>query len=532
MSRAGASSAKRIFPVFGNKYVISLSRCLVISFCVFSCTVSFSDEIKQPNVSGRFYPADLQELTQTIKAFLLEADSPDIKGDILVIISPHAGYEFSGRTAAFGYKAIKARQYDTVIVLGPSHYINFKGAALWPKGAFRTPLGSISVDESLSQSLLLVSSLFSSYPAAFSREHSVEVQLPFLQLVLDNFKIVPVVLGYVDFSDCKNLAAAISEVIKDKNCLLIASSDMYHGYNYQEGELKDIYTLSFIKKLQPKELYDSIQTNKAQLCGWAAVITSMLVAKELGYEQVRVVDYTNSAKVMNRERMGDYCVGYGSVAIYKSHTSPNNEALQGNRKVLNKQTNPTVSEDSKKGGAMLNDSQRKKLLEIARKSIDNYLKTNKKLEVERPNDQSLLEHCGAFVTLHLHGQLRGCIGNIIGNQPLYLTIRDMAVEAAVNDPRFLPLTEKESAEVEIEISVLTPLEKIDNPDKIELGKHGVLVRKGFHSGVFLPQVATETGWSREEFLSNLCAHKAGLGPLAWKDPSTEIYIFTAKVFSE
>ena len=181
---------------------------------------------------------------------------------------------------------------------------------------------------------------------------------------------------------------------------------------------------------------------------------------------------------------------------------------------------------------MLNQSQRKRLLEIARKSIENYLSTGKKLELSE-SDSTLLEQYGAFVTLHQHGQLRGCIGNLIASQALYLTIRDMAVEAAVNDPRFSPLTKEELADVEIEISVLSPLQRVNNPDEIQMGKHGVLIRKGYQSGVFLPQVATETGWSKDEFLSNLCSHKAGLSPSAWKDDSSlEIYIFTAEVFSE
>lgn len=170
-------------------------------------------------------------------------------------------------------------------------------------------------------------------------------------------------------------------------------------------------------------------------------------------------------------------------------------------------------------------------MEIARKSIETYLKTGKILELSE-SDPALLEEMGAFVTLHERGDLRGCIGNLVGNQPLYLTIRDMAIEAATGDPRFLPVKPSELKDIEIEISALSPLQRIDSTDKIQLGTHGVLVKKGFRSGVFLPQVATETGWSKEEFLSNLCAHKAGLSPDAWKDKSTEIYIFSAEVFSE
>jgi AmmeMemoRadiSam system protein A len=181
--------------------------------------------------------------------------------------------------------------------------------------------------------------------------------------------------------------------------------------------------------------------------------------------------------------------------------------------------------------AMLNKAQRKRLLEIARNSIEAYLKTNKKMELTE-TDPLLLKEMGAFVTLHKHGELAGCIGSLLGKQPLYLTVRDMAVEAAVDDPRFSPVTLQELKDIEIEISALTPLKRIESADEIKMGTHGVLLRRGFNSGVFLPQVAAETGWSKEEFLSNLCSHKAGLPALAWKDKSTEIYIFTAEVFSE
>jgi AmmeMemoRadiSam system protein A len=180
---------------------------------------------------------------------------------------------------------------------------------------------------------------------------------------------------------------------------------------------------------------------------------------------------------------------------------------------------------------MLNNSQRKRLLEIARASIQTYLQSGKKLELSE-TDPFLTQEMGAFVTLNKHGELRGCIGNLASRDPLYLTVRDMAVEAAVDDPRFNALTLSELKDIEIEISVLSPLKKVDSAEKIEMGKHGVLVRKGYQSGVFLPQVATETGWSKEEFLNNLCSQKAGLAQSAWKDKNTELYIFNAEVFSE
>lgn len=180
---------------------------------------------------------------------------------------------------------------------------------------------------------------------------------------------------------------------------------------------------------------------------------------------------------------------------------------------------------------MLNKEQRGKLLKLARDSIRRFLETGKKLEVTE-SDPALTRDAGAFVTLHKDGQLRGCIGNFTGSDPLYLNIRDMAVEAATGDPRFPPVTLKEMDNIDIEISVLSTPEKVKSAEEVELGKHGVMVKKGFRGGVFLPQVATETGWSKEEFLSTLCAHKAGISADSWKDGSADIYTFTAEVFSE
>lgn len=180
---------------------------------------------------------------------------------------------------------------------------------------------------------------------------------------------------------------------------------------------------------------------------------------------------------------------------------------------------------------MLNSSQKKRLLHIARTSIEFFLKTGEKPAFTE-TDPILLEIRGAFVTLHRHKELRGCIGHMVADSPLYLAVRDMAIESSVGDPRFPELELTELKDIKVEISVLSPLQRIDSTDKIKLGTHGVLVRRGSRSGVFLPQVATETGWTKEEFLSNLCAHKAGLAPFAWKDKDTELYIFSAEIFCE
>ncbi|MCM8795783.1 MAG: AmmeMemoRadiSam system protein B [Candidatus Omnitrophica bacterium] len=464
----------------------------------------YAEDIKQPSVAGSFYPDNPRELSEMIDKFLEIVKPEAIEADIFALISPHAGYGYSGQTASFGYKLIKDKSYKTVIVIGPSHYYGFSGVSVYPEGSFRTPLGDLEVDKEFAQKLLSQDPEIIFEPQAFQKEHSVEVQLPFLQKTLKDFKIVPIVMGDCSLWVCQKLAELLKEAIGScKDILVVASTDMYHGYDYQEAEIIDNLTLTYLKNMDAEGLYYGLREGRLQLCGGWPTVTTLLLAKKLGYDKLTVLNYTNSAELTNKKIKGIWTVGYSSCTILKKGEQ-----------------------------AMLDKGQRKRLLEIARNSIETYLKTGKKLKINQEEDPALLKEMGVFVTLHEQGELRGCIGNLIGNQPLYLTVRDMAIEAAVGDPRFLPVKLDELKDIEIEISVLSPLEKIDDPAKIKMGRHGVLIRRGFNSGVYLPQVAVETGWSKEEFLSSLCAHKAGLPPDAWKDKSTEIYIFTAEVFSE
>jgi MEMO1 family protein len=475
----------------------------IFVFCLFKVNL-FAGDVKEPNVAGAFYPADAKVLASRVDEFLAKADPQPFGGKIFALISPHAGYEFSGAVAGFGYKLIKDQPYKTVVILAPSHQYAFRGVSVYPAGAFRTPLGDIPVDSEISKKLLERDPEISFEPRAFLKEHALEVQLPFLQRALKDFKIVAIVLGDCGFSTCQRLADLLRESISGRNdVLVVASTDMYHGYDYSEAVNFDSPTLAAIKDRDPEKLYNGLKTGNFQLCGGYGVVTLQILANDLGYKGIKVLKYTDSAQVTGNKTKGNWTVGYSSVAIGQE----------------------------KKEVGMLNKDQRKKLLEIARKSIEGYLKQGKKPQFDE-TDPLLSREMGSFVTLHEAGQLRGCIGNMVGTQPLYLTVRDMAIEAATGDPRFSPVKFSELKNIEIEISVLSPLEKVDSADSIVLGKHGVIVRRGFNSGVFLPQVATETGWTKEEFLSHLCSQKAGLSPNAWKEKSTEIYVFTAEVFSE
>ncbi|MFA4993518.1 MAG: AmmeMemoRadiSam system protein B, partial [Candidatus Omnitrophota bacterium] len=443
------------------------------------------------------------ELSAMLDKLMENAGPNPVLGKILVLIMPHAGYGYSGQTAAYGYKLIRGRPYKTVVILGTSHHKLFSGAAVYAQGEFKTSLGILKIDDEFSSKLLGKSPDIFVDESAFNNEHSVEVQLPFLQKALGDFKIVPVVIGDCSLTACKKIASLLKEAVGSRNdVLLVVSTDLYHGYDVKEAEQTDSLTLELIKKMDYEGLYYSLRDEKAQACGGFAAVIALNAAKDAGYDKVELLNQTNSAAVTGRSSDGQWTVGYAGIAVY----------------------NP-------EGDHMLNNQQRKKLLGIARDSINAYLRTGKKMELT--GDEPILkQEMGAFVTLNMHGQLRGCIGNLSASQPLYLTVGDMAVEAAFDDPRFSPLTSSELKDVEIEISVLSPLKKVDSAENIELGKHGVLVRKGYQSGVFLPQVATETGWSKEEFLNNLCAHKAGLPQNAWKDKNTELYIFNAEVFSE
>ena len=178
----------------------------------------------------------------------------------------------------------------------------------------------------------------------------------------------------------------------------------------------------------------------------------------------------------------------------------------------------------------LTDEQKKTLLTLARDTISQYLKNGKRVPL--PKAEGLLaENCGAFVTLHKRGQLRGCIGNIIGIRPLIETIQEMAIASSTQDPRFRKVQPEELSDIDIEISVLSPLKRVKDVNEIEVGTHGILMRRDMYQGVLLPQVATEWGWDRDEFLAHTC-EKAGLPMDAWRDPETSIEIFSAEVFGD
>ncbi len=472
-------------------------------------------EIREPAVAGAFYPDKPQILSRDVTKYLENAKKQKLEGEIVALVSPHAGYMYSGQVAAYAYKLIEGQSFQSVVVVAPSHHVLFKGASLYNRGGFRTPLGVVPVDVELSRKMMEKRKEIHFRPEAHRQEHSLEVQIPFLQIALiKSFKLVPIVME-PDWSweTCQYLASAIAETVRGKKVLLVASTDLSHFYTYHVAVELDRIFLNHIDRFDAEGLNRDLKGNRTEACGAGPVITVMLAAKALGANRGKVLRYLNSGDVTgDRSRV----VGYGSAVFYK--------AAGGKEKMKEEKR-----EEKKVGVDLgLGEQDKKTLHQIAKTVIENTARGNAIPEF-KIESAILKENRGAFVTIQKKGQLRGCIGYIKAYEPLHKTVEKMAAEAAFRDPRFPPVKEKELPELNIEISVLTPLRKITDLNEIEVGKHGIYIMKGGWSGLLLPQVATEYGWDRQTFLEHTC-QKAGLPSSAWKEKDTEIYIFSADIF--
>ncbi|MEN6488593.1 MAG: AmmeMemoRadiSam system protein B [Smithella sp.] len=473
------------------------------------------DKVKPAALAGTWYPGDARTLDEMLNDCLKKAALPELSGEIGVIISPHAGYVYSAPTASFGFKAASSQTVNTVIILAPSHQYSFKGASVWPEGAFETPLGALEVDKELAAMIMAFDKRFIFRRDVFEGsagqpENSVETQLPLIKKIFPSARILPVIVGYPpDVEMVKTIASALDAAIGDRTDVLIdISVDQSHFHSLKEAKVIDARGLKAIEDMDINGFWNGHAAGEMEVDGFHVVTAGMLYAYARGFNKVKVLHYATSA-----DATGDSSrvVGYASVAFYR-------EALAA-----------TEDEAAK---IKLTPEQKARLLAIARETLDTFVRTGKAPKYHEKDPRLSLEE-GAFVTLNKHGALRGCIGNIIGSGPLYQTVSQMAVAAASEDPRFRPISAGELKDIDIEISVLSRPRVVHSADGIELGKHGVIVSKGYlNRGVFLPQVATETGWSKDRFLAELCSQKAGLPPDSWKNPAVKLEVFTADVFGE
>ena len=454
--------------------------------------------------AGAWYPGDANELRSNVDALLGAVKTRD--GAPIALIVPHAGYAYSGAVAATGFAQLRNGEYDTAVIIASDHQEPISDPiAVWPDGAFETPLGRVPVDSGLAQALIAADPRIKADRAAHNGEHPIEIELPFLKQVCPDCSIVPILIGRDDDETVNALAEALLKVLPGRKAVVIASSDLSHYPSYADAVAVDGATLSAIETGDPQAvraaIAGSMQTNNRQLltcaCGEAAILVAMKVAQGLGADTATILRYANSGDSPQGDKA--QVVGYGAAMLWR-YDPPG-----------------------------LSTEQQEALLSLARNAIADHI-NGSATATEPPADPALEHKAGAFVTLKLDGELRGCIGHMKADQPLNRIVPEMALAAAFSDSRFPPLTLEELDKSKLEISVLSPLHRITGTEEIRVGTDGLMLYQGGAQGVFLPQVPVEEGWDRDQYLQNLCG-KAGLMPGCWKTNAI-LYTFTAEVFGE
>jgi len=464
--------------------------------------------IRPPAVAGQFYPGSPDALRNEVDQLLARASETGLGERIVALVAPHAGYVYSGATAAAAYRQVQGQSFDAVIVIAPSHRDAFDGVSLMAKGGYATPLGALPVHREIAERLLKSGAGIRETTLGHGLEHAIEVQLPFIQRAIGEVPIVPLVMMDRSWTICRKLAHAIAEATQGMRVLAVASSDLYHGYSEAECQAIDEVTLEEAEKASPEEFCNDLASEQVQACGGGPIAVVKEFARRRGALGTRVLAHATSADATGHH--GGYVVGYGAVVYYS-------EAGAGNA-------------EAEATEAALSEADRALLLDLARKSIRAAVADQPAPDV--PQDRpALLEPKGAFVTIRRQGELRGCIGQMQATKPLAETVILMACSAAQHDPRFESMVPEELEDSTLEISVLSPLRKIASPDEVVVGTHGILVSGRGRRGVLLPQVPVEQGWGREAFLDHVCM-KAGLPLSAWHDEDITLEVFTAEVFGD
>ncbi len=470
-----------------------------------------SQQDRKPAVAGSFYPAEAAQLRTMVAGFLKEGKPDQTSGVVRALVVPHAGYVFSGGVAASGYNQINPdHPYKRVFIIASSHRMSLGKASVYTRGDYLTPLGKMEVDQEVSAKLAANTEFFTDDPSAHIQEHSIEVQLPFLQVRMTKpLPIVPIVVGTQHPSVCKGIAEALKPWFTADN-LFIISADFSHYPSYENALKVDAATAEafctnsisgFLKVLEANNKL-RIPDLATSMCAWPSGLVLLNLTENNPSLKFSKIDYKNSGDI---KPYGDKAsvVGYHAICI----------------------------SDKASGQFDLSDTDKKELLKIARTTIESYVRNRTIPEINSSGfSQSLKTTAGAFVTLKKDGQLRGCIGSFEPSSPLFKVVQEMAIASSTQDSRFLPVQSKELKEIHIEISVLTPMKKIRDIQEIKLGTHGIYIKKGFQGGTFLPQVATETGWTLEEFLGHCARDKAGIGWSGWKD--ADIFVYEAIIFEE
>ena len=470
-----------------------------------------AEEMRPAAWAGRFYPADPDELNALLDTLMNQGAGPiapeAAKRRLRALVMPHAGYVYSGPTAAQGARLLEGRRYDKVVLIGPDHRSGLTGAAVSTAERWQTPLGTVPLHADARH--LRRSPLFVPMPAeADRREHSLEVVLPFLQHVLPEFQLVPVIMGP---GDVDALAGALVKILDD-DTLLVVSSDLSHYLPDREARRHDRTTLDSLVDLDAAALVG--RDNSA--CGRFPLAVLVTIARRQGWRPV-IVNYATSA-----DTAGDpmQVVGYAAVAFYGDDAMSEHDL-------------------SRSPSAVVSEEQGRLLIRLARQTIARRLDqplAGEDAAIRAGADPALRRPSGTFVTLKINGQLRGCIGSLEPREAIFESVRSNAINAAFRDWRFSSLKVDELEKVQIEVSILTPPAPLAyrNADELKAllrpGIDGLIIRKAHHSATFLPQV-----WEQlprvEDFLSHLC-RKAGMAADAWRQGDLVVQTYQVAAFEE
>ncbi len=480
----------------------------VLALAVALTATASAEKVRQPTVAGAFYPADAGELRKTVDDLLARAGPATVRDSIVALIAPHAGYPYSGAVAARAYALVKGRKPDRIVVIAPSHVEAFPFTSIYDGDAYRTPLGTVPVDKAFAEKLASADpsmklSTRGHAPVRDRGEHAVEVQLPFLQRTFGDFKLVPIMMGDQNYAACRALGVALAKLARGSDTLIVASSDLSHFHSYDEAVKLDRKALAAIQEWDYLSMSRNFEARIWEACGGGPIVAAMIASERLGANQATLLQYANSGDV-TRER--GRVVGYGALALAKS-----------------------AARASAAPAFSLSEPDREELLKLARLSVETAVRERKLYDYNEAASPPLMQERGAFVTLKKKGELRGCVGYVAPMKPLSYTVRDVAALAALRDRRFPPVTPAELGELRYEISVLSPLRRVLDVGSIEVGRDGLVIRRGDSEGLLLPQIPVEQGWDRATFLEQACL-KAGLPASAWRDERTDIFSFTALVF--
>ncbi|MFO7933382.1 MAG: AmmeMemoRadiSam system protein B [Bacteroidales bacterium] len=470
------------------------------------------DVNRKPAVAGSFYPADRQELLSTLRQLFENAPSVELEGKVQQLIVPHAGYPFSGKVAAAGYKSIPSdASYRNIFIIASSHRVQFRGASVYSVGNYLTPLGEARVNREIAAELIRNNEHIFYDERAHTREHSIEVQIPCIQYHFqDPPPLVPIVIGNQSVSTARELALALLPYFNEEN-LFVVSSDFSHYPDYKDASKIDSLTAESITRNDPGHFYSTIREHSSgsvpnlvtPCCSWNSILTLLYMSQGSADLRITPILYHNSGDVDIGDR--NRVVGYWAIAGHRDH--PGEEAF------------------------ILEDAHKEQLLQIARNTLEIYIRHGKIPEVDPVRlPQALKQQAGAFVSLHAGDRLRGCIGNFISDRPLYLLVQEMIVASATRDRRFASVEAPELKYINIEISVLSPLRRIWDIDEFQLGKHGIYMTLNGRSGTFLPQVASGTDWTTELLLGHCARDKAGIGWDGWRE--ADLFVYEAVVFRE